>query len=95
MQTTEMQGSTHGTTDKPAQQASAALDRLGDTAQHTYERVSDAASKAASRIADRGSELLESPTVQNARAYVREHPMAAIGIAIAAGLLISRLTSRR
>ena len=63
----------------------------------TMGRVTQTASEAASRLSDKAHELydLQGEYVETARSYVREHPMAAIGIAIAVGLLISRLTSRR
>jgi ElaB/YqjD/DUF883 family membrane-anchored ribosome-binding protein len=98
--TTGMQGSTQGaagTAEKLAEQASAGLGRLSDTAQQTMGRVSEVASQAASRLSERGRELydMRGEYVDTARTYVREHPVAAIGIAIAIGLLISRLTSRR
>jgi len=97
---TGMQGSSQsgaGTVDKLAEQASAGLSRLSDTAHQTMGRVSQAASQAASRLSDKGLELydMQSEYVETARTYVRQHPIAAIGIAIAIGLLISRLTSRR
>jgi ElaB/YqjD/DUF883 family membrane-anchored ribosome-binding protein len=53
------------------------------------------ASETASRLRERSQQLLDHPAIGTARSYVREHPVAAIGIAIAVGLLISRLTSRR
>jgi ElaB/YqjD/DUF883 family membrane-anchored ribosome-binding protein len=61
------------------------------------DRVTDAASQAASRLSERGQELwdMRGEAADTARSYVREHPIATIGIAIAIGLLISRLTSRR
>ena len=97
---TGMQGSSQsgpGTVEKLSEQASAGLSRLSDTAQQTMGRVSEAASQAASRLSDRGHALydMRSEYIETARTYVRQHPMAAIGIAIAIGLLISRLTSRR
>jgi ElaB/YqjD/DUF883 family membrane-anchored ribosome-binding protein len=97
MQNTGMQGSTPNasTAEKLAEQASAGLSRLSDTAQQTMGRVSEYASQAAARLSDRGQELLDSQAVESARSYVRQHPIAAIGIAIAIGLLISKLTSRR
>jgi ElaB/YqjD/DUF883 family membrane-anchored ribosome-binding protein len=97
MQNESMQGSTPGasTVEKLTEQATDRLGRLSDTAQQTMGRVSDMASETASRLRERGQQLLEHPAVGNARSYVREHPVAAIGIAIAVGLLISRLTSRR
>jgi ElaB/YqjD/DUF883 family membrane-anchored ribosome-binding protein len=98
MQNTGMQGSTYGTTaEKLTEQATSGLNRLSETAQQTLGHVSDVASQAASRLGERGREFLDmqAEAVDHARSYVREHPIAAIGIAIAIGLLISRLTSRR
>ncbi|MES2561324.1 MAG: hypothetical protein V4637_01210 [Pseudomonadota bacterium] len=95
MQQTDIQGSTRAAADKLTQDVSTAASHLSDKAHETYNRVSDAASEAVNRISERSRELLDSPTAQNARTYVREHPLAAIGIAVAVGLLISRLTSRR
>jgi ElaB/YqjD/DUF883 family membrane-anchored ribosome-binding protein len=89
-----MQGSVHGAA-SALDQASDTLDRLTDTAQQTLGRVSAAASNAASRLSDKSQELLDSRAMQNARVYVREHPLMAIAIAVAVGLIISRLTSRR
>jgi ElaB/YqjD/DUF883 family membrane-anchored ribosome-binding protein len=96
---TGMQGSQSGsgTVEKLTEQASAGLSRLSETAQDTMGRVTQAASQAASRLSERGHELyvMQDEYVESARSYVRQHPIAAIGIAIAVGLLISRLTSRR
>lgn len=97
MQNTGMQGSTPGasTAEKLAEQASAGLARLSETAQETMGRVSGYAQQAASRLSERGEDLMQSRAAESARSYVREHPIAAIGIAIAVGLLLSKLTSRR
>jgi ElaB/YqjD/DUF883 family membrane-anchored ribosome-binding protein len=96
MENTGMQGSSpSGTAEKLAEQASAQLARLSDTAHQTMGRVSELASQTASRLSDRGRDLMESRYAESARSYVRQHPIAAIGIAIAVGLLISKLTSRR
>jgi ElaB/YqjD/DUF883 family membrane-anchored ribosome-binding protein len=61
------------------------------------ERLSDVASQTANRLSEKGQELwdMRGQAADHARSYVREHPIATIGIAIAIGLLISRLTSRR
>jgi ElaB/YqjD/DUF883 family membrane-anchored ribosome-binding protein len=99
MQSTGMQGSTPSATStgRLADKASEGLSRLSETAQQTMDRVSDVASQTASRLGEKGQELWEmrGEAVDQARSYVREHPIATIGIAIAIGLLISRLTSRR
>ena len=103
MQNTGMQGSTPSSTgtgryaENVAERGSEGLSRLSDSAHQTLERVSGAASQAASRLSERGHELWEmrGEALDTARTYVRQHPVATIGIAIAVGLLISRLTSRR
>jgi ElaB/YqjD/DUF883 family membrane-anchored ribosome-binding protein len=103
MQNTGMQGSTPGATstgryaENVAEKATESLSRLSETAQQAVDRVKDAASQATTRLSEKGQELWEmrGEAVDTARSYVREHPIATIGIAIAIGLLISRLTSRR
>lgn len=103
MQNTSMQGSTPNTAstgryvENIAEKANEGLGRLSETAHQTLDRVTDVASQTASRLSERGHELwdMRGEAVDTARSYVREHPIAAIGIAIAVGLLISRLTSRR
>jgi ElaB/YqjD/DUF883 family membrane-anchored ribosome-binding protein len=88
-------GSTAEYAQKLAEQASSGLSRLGETAQERFGRVQEAAAQAASRLSERSRDLLNAPAVDQVRTYVREHPVAAIGIAIAIGLIISKLTSRR
>jgi ElaB/YqjD/DUF883 family membrane-anchored ribosome-binding protein len=77
------------------EKAHAGLDRLTQSAHSTIDRVTAAASSAADRLTD--GQLAH--TAQEWRAqtttYVREHPMTAIGIALAAGYVLSRLMSSR
>ena len=97
MQHTGMQGSSPGAAPRQgenvAEQAHTGLGQLTDAAQQTIERIT----QAASRLGERSDELwaLQDRALKTARTYVREHPIATIGIALAVGLLISRLTSRR
>jgi ElaB/YqjD/DUF883 family membrane-anchored ribosome-binding protein len=98
MQNTGMQGSTPaGTTHQEtvAEHASAGLSRLSDSAQQTMERFTHAASQAASRLSEQGEALMHGRAAETARNYMREHPLATIGIAVAVGLLLSRLLTRR
>jgi ElaB/YqjD/DUF883 family membrane-anchored ribosome-binding protein len=99
MQNTGMQGSTQTAQDTQdlATRASDKLGQLSDTAHQTMERFSQAASQAASRLGERGEELwaLQGRATETARTYMREHPVATIGIAVAIGLVLSRLLSRR
>jgi ElaB/YqjD/DUF883 family membrane-anchored ribosome-binding protein len=103
MQSTTMQGSTPGagSTTQAAEaittRASEKLSDLGSAAQDTYDRVRSAASQAANRLSERSDELweLQQRASDTARTYMREHPLATIGIAVAVGLILSRLLSRR
>lgn len=99
MQNTEMQGSTPlsstGYAEDPGERASASLSRLSDSAQQTLERFTHAASEAASRLSAHGEALMQSQRAEAAREYMRAHPMATIGIAVAIGFVLSRLLSRR
>lgn len=99
MQSTGMQGSTPAGAARDGEtmteQASAGLSRLTDSAQQTMQRLTNAASQVAGRLGAQGEELLHSPGVEKTRAYMREHPVATIAIALAVGLVISKLLSRR
>jgi ElaB/YqjD/DUF883 family membrane-anchored ribosome-binding protein len=103
MQNTSMQGSNPsvskaaGYAENVADRASESLGRLSENAQQAMERLTDVASQTANRLSEKGHELwdMRGEAADTARSYVRQHPIATIGIAIAIGLLISRLTSRR
>jgi len=100
MQNTGMQGSTQAgaqDTQDLAARASEKLGHLSDSAQHTMERFTEAASQAASRLGEKGEELwaLQGRATETARTYMREHPIATIGIAVAIGLVLSKLLTRR
>lgn len=93
-------GSVGGTTAKDSasqmsEKAHAGLDRITQTAHSTIDRVTAAASSAAERIGDGKVAHTAQEWRNTTSEYVREHPMTAIGIAVAAGYLLSRLTSYR
>lgn len=74
----------HAGVDKVTQGAHDTIDRVASAATHAAERFTDG------RLAHTAHEWRASTT-----SYVREHPLTAVGIAIAAGYLLSRLTSFR
>lgn len=73
------------------------LDALSQSAHDTVDRAAQAASQAAERWGEKAEELmaLQENWVEGAREYVKEHPFAAIGIAVAAGYLLSMMTRGR
>lgn len=80
-----------------AEPPSADVSRLADATQETLARATQAAAQATDRLSQQTEALrtLQGRAMHTACTYVRAHPMAAVTIAIAVGLLLSRLTSRR
>lgn len=72
------------------------IDRLGAGAHRTLDRVESTAADVADQFDAKRDEWSEAAGewVDATRGYVREHPVAALGIALAAGYLLSRLTAR-
>jgi len=73
------------------------IDRLSQGAHQAVDRASSAASSMAERAGQKGDELMEMKDnwVEGAADYVREHPIAALGIAAAAGYLFSVISRWR
>ena len=73
------------------------IERASGTAHETVERVAQTASEYAERFGEKAEEWLEMKDnwVEGAREYVREHPVAALGIAVAAGYVLSMLMRSR
>ena len=71
----------HDAVDRATAAASQMADRLGEHAE---------------RLSDKGEELmsLKEDWVEGAREYVRDNPFAALGFALAAGFILSKITGR-
>jgi ElaB/YqjD/DUF883 family membrane-anchored ribosome-binding protein len=82
--------STQGSTDKT-------IDRAGSTAHDAIDRATQTASQYAERFGEKADEWLEMKDtwVEGTREYVRENPIAALGIAVAAGYVLSMLMRSR
>jgi len=67
------------------------IDRLSQGAHGAVDRAANAASSMADRVGQKGDDLMELKDnwMEGAAEYVREHPLAALGIAAAAGYLFS------
>jgi ElaB/YqjD/DUF883 family membrane-anchored ribosome-binding protein len=73
---------------------SAAVDRIASSAHEAVDRVAAATTSAAERLSGKGDELLASKDqwLQACSGYVKENPLTSLGIAVAVGYLLSRLT---
>jgi ElaB/YqjD/DUF883 family membrane-anchored ribosome-binding protein len=78
------------------EQGHQAIERLSGGAHEAVERVTSVARSAASRVGQVNEHVMAAKDewIDTTREYVREHPLAAVGIAISIGYLLSRLTAR-
>jgi len=89
-------GAAHAT-HNVADAAGPAVDRLASGAHEAVDKMADAASRAAETLDVKGEQLkdLQVRWLENSRAYIRDNPVKALGIAIVGGFLLSRLLSSR
>lgn len=78
------------------QQADTGIDRVSQTAHDTIDRASQVANSAYERVSAKGEEFMQmhEDWIDAAREYVREKPLQALGIAVAAGYLLHMITRR-
>jgi len=84
----------HSTVDRVAQTAHDTVDRLAAKAAPAIERARSAATDAQGTLYAKYDDFMaiEEEWAESAREQIRAHPLATVGIALAAGLLIGRLT---
>jgi ElaB/YqjD/DUF883 family membrane-anchored ribosome-binding protein len=97
METTMQKGNNAGGVQKAVDDR---IENYSRSAHQAVDRATDAASRVAERVGgsldsiqDKREQLMELPEtwVEGARDYVREHPLQALGIALAAGYVLSML----
>jgi ElaB/YqjD/DUF883 family membrane-anchored ribosome-binding protein len=73
------------------------IERVSSGAHDAVDRVAQTASQYAERFGEQAEALMEMKDnwVEGARDYVREHPIAALGMAVAAGYVLSMLMRSR
>lgn len=83
------------TVDRAAQTAHEAIDRVAAKAGPAIEQLQSAATNAAQSIQDKAVALgeMEEAWAESARTFVRERPLTSVLLAVAAGMLISRLSN--
>lgn len=84
------------TLDRAVQGAHSMVDRVADKAGPAVDRMRDGLTSAGAALQNGVEELTEMQKrwVESSRSCVREHPLTSVGIAIAAGLVLSRLLRR-
>ena len=83
----------HHTIDRAAGAAGPAVDRIASGAHHAVDGVAHAANHASETLSAKSRQITEAQThIVDA---MRDHPVAALGIAVAAGFLISSVLRSR
>ena len=87
----------HDGINRASEAARPAVDRIASGAHQAVDSMAEAASHAAEAFGEKGTNLKEMQArfMEDCNNYVRENPMASIGIAAAAGFLLSRMLSSR
>jgi ElaB/YqjD/DUF883 family membrane-anchored ribosome-binding protein len=69
------------------------IDKVASTAHEAVDRLAGATGQAAATLGEKGQQLknAEQRLMENARGYTRDNPMVSLGIAVAAGFVLSRL----
>jgi ElaB/YqjD/DUF883 family membrane-anchored ribosome-binding protein len=81
---------------KVVRSAHQSLDRLAESAAPSLDHLEQSVTGAAEALQARGEHWRETGDAwaEDVRRTVREHPLAALGIAVAVGMLLSRLSAR-
>ena len=89
--------SVHKAIDKASDAARPAVDQIAAGVHTAVDKIAGAATQAAETLEVKGGQLKEAQTrfTESCSTYVRENPIASLGIALSAGFLLSRLLSSR
>ncbi|MEC4748931.1 DUF883 domain-containing protein [Methylomicrobium sp. Wu6] len=73
------------------------IDKASLSAHEAVDKIASATNQACEALGDKGKQLqnAEKQVVENCRGYIRDNPITSLGIAVAAGFLLSRLLSGR
>ena len=73
------------------------IEKAATSAHQTVDMIANVTTQAVEALGEKGEQLKnsEQQLVENCRNYVHDNPITSLGIAAAAGFLLSRLMSRR
>jgi ElaB/YqjD/DUF883 family membrane-anchored ribosome-binding protein len=73
------------------------IEKASKSAHEAVDKIASATNQAAETLGEKGERLknAEQQLVENCRGYVRDNPITSLGLAAAAGFLLSRLLSSR
>ena len=73
------------------------IDKAAHSAHEAVDKIASATSQAAEALGEKGEQLknAEQKLMESCRGYVQDNPITSLGIAVAAGFLLSRVLSGR
>jgi len=73
------------------------VDKASNFAHEAVDKLASASNQAVEALDEKGQQLknAEQRLVRNCQVYIRDNPVTSLGIAVAAGFLLSRLLSSR
>lgn len=73
------------------------IDKVTNSAHEVVEKIANVTSQASEALGEKGDQLMnaEQRMMKQCRGYIHDNPITSLGIAAAAGFLLSRLLSGR
>jgi ElaB/YqjD/DUF883 family membrane-anchored ribosome-binding protein len=73
------------------------IDKAANSANEAVDKIASATNQAVEALGKKGEQLknTEQQLLEDCRVYVRDNPITSVGIAVAAGFLLSRVMSGR
>lgn len=73
------------------------IDKASHSAHEAVDKIANATNQAAEALGEKGEQLknAEQQLMESCRGYVKDNPITSLGIAVAAGFLLSRVLSGR
>ncbi|MDP3310821.1 MAG: hypothetical protein Q8S56_07615, partial [Polaromonas sp.] len=89
--------SLHDTIDKVADPVHSTVERAATAAHNTVDKLASGASSVAGKVSDQAQRFTDVPlqAVDYSKAYIKDHPLQAVGAALLVGWLLGRLTANR
>ncbi len=89
--------SLHDSIDKVTQPAHSTVDRAASVAHSTVDKLASGANTVAGKVSEHAHLLTDVPlqAVDYSKAYIKDHPLQAVGGALLLGYLFGRLTASR
>ena len=89
--------SLHDSIDKATQPAHSTVDRAASMAHSTVDKLASSANTVAGKVSEHAHLLTDVPmqAVDYSKAYIKDHPMQAVGGALPIGYIFGRLTANR